>query len=278
MIQWEKMNGTSQTASLQTLSGKRIVITRARSQAAGLARSIEELGGLVVEFPTIEIQPPRDILPLDAAIGRLSSYDWLMFTSVNGVERFFARMAHFGRSVSDLKDIQIAAIGPETAGRLQSAGVKDCLVPAAYQAEGILDDLQSESLRGKRVLIPRAAKAREILPETLRQWGAEVDIVEAYQTVLPKADAAKLKEMLRRRAIDMITFTSSSTVVNFARLFDGQGLTEILAGTPIACIGPITKNTVEELGGIAAVTAQEFTISGLVCAIADYFNTNLSLS
>lgn len=272
------MNGTVQSTPSQTLSGKRIVITRARSQAAGLARSIEELGGLVVEFPTIEIQPPRDIRPLDEAIGRLNSYDWLMFTSANGVERFFARMAFFKRSVNELKDVRIAAIGPETARRLQLAGVKSCLMPATYLAEGILNELPSESLRGKRVLIPRAAKAREILPETLRQWGAEVDVVEAYQTVLPKADTGKLKEMLRRRAIDMVTFTSSSTVVNFARLFDGQRLSDILAGTPIASIGPITKSTVEELGGVAAVTAREFTVAGLVCAMVDYFRSNLSSS
>jgi uroporphyrinogen III methyltransferase/synthase len=272
------MNGNVQTTAAQPLFGKRIVITRARSQAANLARSIEELGGLVIEFATIEIQPPADIRPLDEAIGNLSRYHWLIFTSANGVERFLARMAHFKRSLNDLKAAQIAAIGPETARRLKSSGVQNCLVPAAYQAEGLLDVLQSETLRGKRILIPRAAKAREILPETLRQWGAEVDVVEAYRTVLPTAETGRLKEMIARRAIHMVTFTSSSTVINFARLFDGERLSEILAGTPIACIGPITKNTIEELGGIVTVLAREFTIPGLVGAMVDYFQTNLSPS
>jgi uroporphyrinogen III methyltransferase/synthase len=272
------MSRGSQTTLSQGLLGKRIVITRARSQAASLARSIEELGGLVIEFPTIEIQPPTDIRPLDEAIGNLIRYHWLIFTSANGVDRFLTRMAHLKRSVNDLKSVRIAAIGPETAKRLQSAGAANCVVPAAYQAEGLLEVLQSETMRGKRVLIPRAAKAREILPETLMQWGAEVDVVEAYQTALPKADTRQLKEMLERGAIDMVTFTSSSTVANFVLLFDGQRLSDIMVGTPISCIGPITKNTVEELGGVVSVQAREFTIPGLVRAMVDYFQGNLSPS
>ena len=266
------MAGNLQAAVSQTLLGKRIVITRARSQAASLAQRIEELGGEVMEFPTIEVQPPADPQPLEEAIKNLNIYDWLMFTSANGVERFFARMADCKRSVNDLAGTQIAAIGPETAKRLEAVGIKNCLVPATYQAEGILDLLRLDAMRGKRVLIPRAANAREILPETLRQWGADVDVVETYRTVIPQADTGKLKELLRRGAIDMVTFTSSSTVANFARLFDGQRLADVLHEIPIACIGPITQNTVEELGGIAAVSAREFTIPGLVCAIVEYFS------
>jgi uroporphyrinogen III methyltransferase/synthase len=272
------MDGNFQAAASQTLLGKRIVITRARSQAESLARRIEELGGEVLEFPTIEIHPPADPRPLEEAIKHLNCYHWVMFTSANGVERFFERMVNCKRSVNDLAEMQIAAIGPETAKRLEALGVKNCLVPETYQAEGILDLLQMDAMRGKRVLLPRAAKAREILPETLRQWGAEVDVVETYRTVIPQADTGKLKEMLRRRAIDMVTFTSSSTVANFARLFDGQRLADILKETPIACIGPITQNTIEELGGIAAVSAREFTIPGLVCAIVEYFSPKGALN
>ena len=271
------MNGNHPAPASQVLLGKRIVITRARTQADSLARRIEEQGGEVIEFPTIEIHPPRDPRPLEEAIKKLNCYDWLMFTSVNGVERFFECMNRLKRSVAELKDVQIAAIGPETAKRLETAGVKNCLVPATYQAEGILDVLNTTAMRGKRILIPRAAKAREILPETLRQWGADVDVVETYRTVIPHADTGKLKETLRRRAIDMVTFTSPSTVSNFARLFDGQPLADILAETPIACIGPITKKTIEELGGIAAVSAREYTIPGLVYAIVEYFQRNLPL-
>jgi len=184
------MNGNHPAPASQILSGKRIVITRARAQAVSLARRIEEQGGEVIEFPTIEIHPPRDPRPLDEAVEKLNCYDWLMFTSANGVERFFECMAHHKRSVAELEHVQIAAIGPETAKRLEKAGVKNCLVPATYQAEGILDVLNRAAMRGKRVLIPRAAKAREILPETLRQCGAEVDVVETYRTVMPQADTA----------------------------------------------------------------------------------------
>ena len=257
------------------LCGRRIVITRARSQTHSLARAIEELGGNVIEFPTIEIQPATNRRPLDEAIKNLNRYDWLMFTSTNGVEIFLDRMAHFAVSVQRLAAIQVAAIGPETAKRLEGAGVKNCLVPPIYQAEGILEILQPDAMRGKRVLIPRAAKAREILPLTLRRWGAEVDVVETYCTIIPKTEIGELKEKLRRREIDMITFTSSSTVSNFSRLFDGQRLAGILGETPIACIGPITENTVAEMGGMAAVSAREFTIHGLVGAMVEYFREDV---
>jgi uroporphyrinogen III methyltransferase/synthase len=257
------------------LSGKRIVITRA--QAGSLAQRIAALGGEVIEFPTIEIHPPADPIPLDDAIKNLNRYDWLMFTSANGVQRFLERLVHCHRNTSDLAFVKIAAIGPETAKRLQAAGVANCLVPANYQAEGLLDVLQPQAMRGTRVLIPRAAKAREILPETLRRWGAKVDVVEAYRTVIPKTDTTKLAAMLRQREVDMITFTSSSTVSNFVRLFGGQGLEKILGETPIACIGPITKTTVEELNGVAAVVAAEFTISGLVRTIVEYFSGKVGL-
>ncbi len=254
------------------LSGKRIVITRPRAQAASLAQKIEALGGEVSEFPTIEIQPPDDPAPLDKAIENLRRYDLLIFTSVNGVERFFERMASLRKSVSELAMLQVAAIGPETAKRLEAAGVARCLVPASYRAEGILDALQPEALHRKRVLIPRAAKAREILPDTLRRWGAEVDVVEAYRTTNPITDRGQLEELLRRREIDMVTFTSSSTVANFARLFDGKHLADILGDTPIACIGPITKDTVEQLGGAATLVAREFTIAGLIRVMVEYFS------
>ncbi|MGH7929707.1 MAG: uroporphyrinogen-III synthase, partial [Candidatus Binatia bacterium] len=233
------MNGnipaTAQVSS--PLCGKRIVITRARSQAAGLVRALEELGGEAIEFPTIEIEPAADPRPLDEAIQNINRYDWLIFTSANGVDIFFDRMAHFNGNAHPLGGIQCAAIGPETAKRLEAAGVKNCVVPATFKAEGILDMLRPEDMTSKRVLIPRAAKAREVLPETLRHWGAKVNVVETYRTAVPKTDPHKLKEKLRRRAIDMVTFTSSSTVTNFAALFGGQQLAAILGETPIACIG-----------------------------------------
>ena len=197
--------------------------------------------------------------------------DWLIFTSVNGVAPFLERLRLLNKPVSCLARLKVAAIGPETAKSLAANGIQACLVPARYQAEGILETLSPESMRGKRVLIPRAAKAREVLPETLRQWGAIVDVVVAYRTVIAATDGEPLLRLIRDRRIDVITFTSSSTVSNFVGLFKNQKLAEIVAATPIACIGPITQKTVEELGGQAQIVAGEFTIPGLVQAIVDYF-------
>jgi len=260
-----------QPVSSDALRGKRILVTRARSQALSLAQRIESLGGEVVEFPTIEIRPPESYGPLDQAINQIGSYDWLIFTSVNGVEQFLDRFEKLGKNIADLAGIEVGAIGPETAKRLTATQIQPSLVPKQYQAEGILEALISETVLGKRILIPRAAKARDILPETLRQWGARVDVVEAYQTVLPQVDVSALCQLLREGTIDMITFTSSSTATNFAAMLRDQDLPGLLSGAVIACIGPITRKTVEDLGMRSEVVSVEFTIPGLVSAMVDYF-------
>lgn len=260
-----------QSASSDALRGKRILITRARSQALSLAQRIESLGGEVVEFPTIEIRPPESYGPLDQAIKQIASYDWLIFTSVNGVDQFLNRFEKLGKKIADLAGIEVGAIGPETAKRLTAAQIQPSLVPKQYQAEGILEALISETVLGKRILIPRAAKARDILPEALRRWGARVDVVEAYQTVLPQVDVSALCQLLSEGTIDMITFTSSSTATNFAVMLRDQDLPRLLSRAVIACIGPITKKTVEDLGMRPEIVSEEFTIPGLVCAMVDYF-------
>jgi uroporphyrinogen III methyltransferase/synthase len=198
------------------LSGKRIVITRPRKQAGELTRRLTELGAKVIELPTISIEPPADYEPMDRAIAQLHQYDWLIFTSVNGVQSFFNRLRHFGNDSQDIEHLKVVAIGPQTAGRLRDEGVHVYLVPAKYQAEGILEGLNAAEIRGRRILMPRAARAREILPQTLRQWGASVDVVQAYETVLPHRQSG-LHELFQKQ-IDVITFTSSSTVENFIRL------------------------------------------------------------
>jgi len=253
------------------LSGKTILVTRARAQASSLAQRIEALGGTVVECPTIEIQPAADLAALDAALEKIDGYSWLILTSVNSVEPLLDRLMQRGKSVADLNHLKVAAIGSETAKRLSAAGVAVDIVPRRFQAEGILDSLNAAMVRGKKILIPRAAKARDVLPETLRQWGAIVDVVEAYRTVAPKIDLGEIRAKLQRGEIDLITFTSSSTVSNFVQLFAGATLSQTLGNAAIACIGPITADTVEELGGQVTVVADQFTIDGLVRALVEHF-------
>lgn len=255
------------------LAGKRIVVTRAGAQAYGLVKQIEQAGGEVIELPTIEIQPPESFEVFDAAVKNIARYDWIIFTSVNSVAPFLERLRKGGKSAQALHAIQVGAIGPETAKRLASAGITASLVPGRYQAEGILDAVSPGTMKGKRVLIPRAAEAREVLPETLRAWGATVDVVIAYRTALPKVDTAPLAELLRQHKIAVITFTSSSTVKNFVSLFGGRNLADIAAGSTIACIGPITASTVEQAGGRPDIVAEEFTTSGLIRAIVAHFQS-----
>ncbi|MFQ5902706.1 MAG: uroporphyrinogen-III synthase [Candidatus Binatia bacterium] len=263
---------TNPLREAKPLSGRRIVVTRARSQASVFMRGIEDLGGEVVEFPTIEILAPKSYDSLDEAIHKIETYHWIIFTSANGVEHFLARFQHLKWDMRSLKEIKIAAIGPETAKALESFNLRADLVPQEYRAEAILQKLKPDEMRGKRVLLPRAAEARDILPKTLREWGAEVDVVEAYRTVAAKSDAPWFRSLLLGRKIDMITFTSSSTVTNFAALFQDEDMGELLASTAVACIGPITQERAKEMRLRVDVVPREYTIPGLTEAIVEYFN------
>jgi uroporphyrinogen III methyltransferase/synthase len=254
------------------LKGKRIVVTRARPQAGVLMREIEQFGGEPIDFPTIEIRPPQSYSALDAAIEQLDTYEWIFFTSVNGVDYFLQRLRHRNKEFANPRQLKVVAIGPETANRLEASGIRTYLVPKQYQAEAILDGLTPEAIRGKRVLIPRAAQARELLPKTLQKWGGEVDVVEAYQTALPKVDTSTLRAMFCENKIDMITFTSSSTASHFVQLFPGENLGELIGRAAIACIGPITGKTVETLDLHPDVVSEEYTIPGLVRAIVGYYS------
>jgi uroporphyrinogen III methyltransferase / synthase len=263
---------SSQQADSSILAGKRIVVTRPRTQSGELARRLSELGAEVIEFPTIAIEPPTDYAPMDRAIEQLNQYDWLFFTSVNGVQSFFDRLRRLGRNSQALDHLKLVAIGPETAGRLEGEGAHVYLVPAKYQAEGILEGLDPAEIRGRRILMPRAAKAREILPETLRQWGASVHVVQAYQTVLPQDYQFGLHELFKKQ-IDVITFTSSSTVENFLRLLEGEDPNRMLQGVIVACIGPITARTAFDSGLGVDIVSSEFTIPGLVAAIVKLYQS-----
>lgn len=258
------------------LFGRRILVTRTRAQASALVRLLAEAGGEVVECPAIEIAPPESLAPLDAALEGLGRYDWVVFTSVNGVERFFARLDERGGDVRAFRRARIAAIGPETARALMRRHLRPDCVPAEFRAEGLLDALAAEPLEGTRILLPRAAGAREILPDELRARGAEVDEVVSYRSVKPEASRMLLASLLaERRSIDAVTFTSSSTVTHFLALLDEVDREDgraRLAATRVACIGPITAATAREAGLRVDVVAEEYTVPALARAVIEHLS------
>jgi uroporphyrinogen III methyltransferase/synthase len=255
------------------LFGKRIAITRAREQAGVLREELAALGAEVIEIPTIEIRPPDSWEPLDAAIRRLEEFHYLLVTSANGVRNFLARLAVSGRDVRALKGLTIGAIGPATAAEFAHTGVKVDLLPTEYVAEGLLAAFGDRDLRGKAFLIPRARVARDLVPRVLEERGAHVEVVEAYQTVVPEISPDELARLLTP-APDAITFTSSSTATNFAKLLGENRFAKTLRGVVIASIGPITSQTLRNLGLAVTLEASESTMAGLVRAIQDYFARN----
>ncbi|HZP02908.1 MAG TPA: uroporphyrinogen-III synthase [Terriglobia bacterium] len=253
------------------LHQKRIVITRTREQASALREQLLALGADVIEIPTIEIREPSSWEPLDNAIRRLEEFDFILLTSTNGVRSFLARLEHCGRRAQDLASFSIGAIGPATARELTQAGVRVDFVPREYRAEGLLEVLGDRDLEGKAFLIPRARVARDIVPRVLRERGARVEVVEAYQTVVPDLPRGEIERQLTP-APDVITFTSSSTASNFAKLVGKERLPHLLHGVAVASIGPITSETVRKLGLEVSIQASEFTIPGLVRALGEYFS------
>jgi uroporphyrinogen III methyltransferase / synthase len=253
------------------LFGRRLVVTRAREQASEFKTVLAELGADCIEFPTIAIEPPPSWEPLDAAINALATYDWVIFTSVNGVHFFMERLRSAGRDVRDLHGVRVAAIGPKTAEALDQCGLRPDLVPKEYRAESILKGLSREEIKGKRFLLPRAMAARDVLPDTLRQWGAHIDVVPAYQTVLPAERTTEMMDRLRSGDIDCLTFTSSSTVSNFFSMFEKGSLLPLLKDVCIACIGPVTAKTAEAHGLRVDVMPSEYTIAGLAEVIRAHF-------
>ena len=248
------------------LFGRRLVVTRPRAQAAGFVEALTDLGADVLPCPTIEIVPPASWAPIDAAIDRLETYDWLVLTSVNGVAMFFDRLRARRRDVRALHRARVAAVGSETAAAIAARGLQVDVVPEEFRAEAVAEAMIATGLGGARVLLPRAAVAREILPIMLREAGAEVDEVPAYETVTPRIDLGELRERLARRAIDLVTFTSSSTVRNFVGLL-GADAPALLAGIRAACIGPITADTARAAGLDVVVQPTTYTIAAFTEAI-----------
>jgi uroporphyrinogen III methyltransferase/synthase len=250
------------------LFGRTIVVTRSRATASGFATALRRLGAEVVEFPTIETAPLRSYAKLDHAIARIDSFDWIIFTSAMGVESFIERLKTCGRDIRALGRASIAAIGPATAARLADFALRVAAVPDEYRAEKIVSAIGIKQVRGKRFLIPRAEVAREALPEILRDKGArDVVVAPAYRTVKPKgAQIERMRELLATGAIDLVTFTSSSTVTNFCELIGASG-----KGVKAAAIGPITAATAEEQGFEVVVKPQKYTIEALAEAIRQFY-------
>ncbi len=249
------------------LFGRTILVTRARSQASRLVAGLEALGARVAELPAIRFAEPSDHYEaVDAAISLIASYDWIIFTSVNGVDRFFDRLLAAGKDARDLARVFFATIGKATAERLRQYGLVADVVPDEFRAEAMIEALRGQMAPGERVLLPRAQEAREILPENLREYGAIVDVAPVYRTLPAEEDAARVRKMLANGEIDAATFASSSTVRNLAKLI---GDVSLLKKTKIVAIGPVTAATCEEIGLPPAAMAKEYTINGLIEAVQE---------
>ena len=276
------------------LQNKRVLVTRTRDQAATLSANLLAAGAIPIELPVIRIVPPVDWQPLDQALRELvttAAYDWLVFTSANGVKMVLERLRTLGIEPQALSRTRIATIGPATAAALEKYGLSAALVPAEYIAESVAEALRSDAaqhgqtLQGKRILLARAAEARQVLVTELAQAGAQVDVVVAYQTLPVSQDDERGREvitLLRQQRLDIITFTSSSTVHHFMHWLSqfAPDITILLAHPEkrivrplIACIGPITASTARSYGLEVGIEAREFTTAGLVEALIDYEET-----
>lgn len=254
------------------LAGKCIVVTRPRRQARSLSQALGELGARVVVAPAIQIEPPADFAPLDAALARVEDYDWVVFTSANGVDAVFERLAQLELAgpEKDGPRLRFAAIGPATADSLRERGYEAAVIPERFVAEEVFRALQGrDEVAGRHFLLPRADIARQALPELLRAAGGQVEVVVAYRTLPATEEIGRLAELLEDDAVDVVTFTSASTVRSFFSALDPSTVAKRFVA---ASIGPITSQALRELGVEPAIEAVHFTVPGLVEAIVRYCN------
>lgn len=260
------------------LAGRSVLVTRTREQAAALVEPLEALGAEVLCFPVIEIVDPEDASPVDAAIARISDYQWLVITSTNGVDRFFDRAERATGVAAGvaLAGVNVAAVGSATAERMRARGVEPDLVPADYRAEGLLASFADLGVgEGSRILIARAEEAREILPEQLRATGADVDVVVTYRVVCAPPDA-RVAARLDAGTVEIATFASGGTFRRFLAALASAGLeADRIAGSlALASVGPVTSDQIRKLGYDVAVEADESTMSSLVDAIVERFGAS----
>ncbi len=262
---------------MRPLEGRSVIVTRTREQADALVEPLEALGAEVLALPVIAIVEPEDWGQVDIAIAHLSDYDWVVLTSTNGVDRFLARVLEHGLDPAERlasSGAKVAVVGSATAARLQDAGVRVDLVPSEFRGEGLADAFREHGVGpGCRILIPRALEAREVLPETLREIGCEVDVVPVYRTMPADPDHAVL-DRIRTGDIDVVTFTSGSTVRNFIELLDRVGLDAArrMERLVVASIGPVTTAALRKRGFEPDVEAQEPTMPALAAALGAHFS------
>lgn len=267
-----QLAGRLDTLGRKPLHLRRVLVTRARHQAAEFRQELEELGAIVEVVPTIEIRPATLTEEVRAAVERLPDTGLVVFASANAVDIFFELLLESGHDARRLHACKLCAIGPETAGALESHGLRPELVAGEYTAEGLAEALSGWPMEGVRVLVPRARVARDALPQMLGARGAEVQILPVYDSVSPAGLSARLWELLQEGGLDIVTFTASSTVSNFARALPGDRLERALAHARVACIGPVTADTARRAGMRVDIIAREYTTRGLAAAIAEAFS------
>jgi uroporphyrinogen-III synthase/uroporphyrinogen III methyltransferase/synthase len=248
------------------LAGRRVLVTRAARQAGKLSEALRALGAEPVEVPLLEIIPPESYEPLDAALRQLDSYDWLILTSANTVRVIEERLAALGLASALPEGLNVAAVGEATARAARSVGFNITLVPVSYVSESLLDGLDKKALAGSRVLLARAAVARDLIPDALMDAGASVDVVDAYRNAIPEDSPDRLRAALAQ-GIDAVTFTSSSSVTHLAEVADKAGIAFPFPGVPAISIGPITSETLRAAGWSPAAEADPSDIPGLVAAV-----------
>lgn len=250
------------------LFGRRIVVTRARAQASDLSTHFQEQGAEVMEFPTIKIEPLKSYKLLEAEFKKLSDYDWIVFTSVNGVVHFFDRLKVACKDIRSLAGVKLCAIGPATKEALEEKGLKVDLVPKEFVAEAVIKKLKSSmTLKDKKFLVPRAKEARDVLIKGLQKAGAKVKEVPVYETVINTKGKDHILETFEKRPPHVVTFTSSSTVKNFVELVGKKSLKTTFKNTQFISIGPITSKTAKDLGVKIAAQAKEYTVPGVIAVV-----------
>lgn len=253
------------------LFGRSILVTRAADQAGEFSKLLTGLGAHVFECPTIRLVPPEDWQDLDRGAGNASGYDWVIFTSANAVRFFFQRLHHLNRDSRSLGNCKICAVGPKTAEALSVFGIRPDLIPADYKGEGVVEVFKTVETKGKRILFPKADKAREVIPEGLASLGMLVDAPVAYRNVIPERLPEEALQALEDRRVDCVTFTSSSTVENLAGILGENRFLHLLQGVKVASIGPITSKTCLELGLEVHMEPKDYTIAALADEITSFF-------